>query len=142
LHQMGGEGYRGCPKDIADYINALSGKLKLKAVILFGSRARGEEDRFSDYDLLVVADDLPSDFRERLNLLWEEKPADIDVVGFTEEELLALIHRAMVLDALLDGKALLGDISAWRRLAEEHLAKENLIKTPFGYFHPIEEERA
>lgn len=33
--------------------------LKLKLVVLFGSRARGDYTDISDVDILVVADDLP-----------------------------------------------------------------------------------
>ncbi len=47
----------------------------LVAVVLFGSRARGQGDTYSDYDLFVVARKLPLRRMERLILserVWRE----------------------------------------------------------------------
>ena len=39
-------------------------------VLLFGSRARGEEDRFSDYDLLVIT---PQTFTSSEKIYWSTR---------------------------------------------------------------------
>jgi predicted nucleotidyltransferase len=122
-----------CPPGIADYVASLERRLAPKAIILFGSRARGDADRFSDYDLLVVADDLPADYWQRLDVLWEDKPPLVDALGFTEEELSAFLHRGLILDALLEGRPLVGDIQTWRRRAQRYLQEHGLVKKWFGY---------
>ena len=38
---------------------------RLLSVVLFGSQAKGDSDRFSDIDLLVIVAGLPADWRER-----------------------------------------------------------------------------
>ena len=131
---MGGENYRGCPRHLRKYLDRLVERVRPRAIILFGSRARGEEDRFSDYDLLVISDELPADLWPRLDLLWEDKPVGVDVLGFTVKELEANLHRGLILDALLDGMALVGDIEDWRQRAVTHLAEAKLVRTPYGYF--------
>ncbi len=123
----------GCPPAIAEYVESLERRLKPQAVILFGSQARGDAGCLSDYDLLVVADELPTDFWERLNLLWEDKPPLVDVLGFTEEELMACLHRGLILDALLEGHPLVGDLELWRRRARQYLQEHGLVKKWFGY---------
>lgn len=35
----------------------------LKQVILFGSRARGEEEQGSDYDILIIVDEITSELK-------------------------------------------------------------------------------
>jgi len=43
-------------------------KDSLLAVVLFGSRARQTERAFSDFDLLIVVNDSPTEFRKRRQL--------------------------------------------------------------------------
>ena len=43
----------------------------LKAVVLFGSRASGTAKKYSDFDVLIVADDLPLDWRRRDTIILE-----------------------------------------------------------------------
>ena len=83
---MGRNDYRGCPKDVVEYLDGLRDKVNIKAVLLFDSRARGDHGPTSDFELFVIADDLPLQLRERLDLLYEEIPAGVDVLGFTEDE--------------------------------------------------------
>ncbi len=130
---MGRRHSRSRPPAIAEYVASLERRLSPQAVILFGSQARGDARRTSDYDLLVVADNLPTDFWERLDVLWQDKPPLVDALGFTEEELLACLHRGLILDALVEGRPLVGDIEAWRQQAQRYLQEHNLVKTWFGY---------
>ena len=124
------------PADIATYVDGLDRRHRPLFILLFGSHARGAAGRFSDHDLLVVAD-LPADSRERQALLWAEKPAWADVVAFTPDELGRLLYRGLVLDALLEGVLLRGDNAAfqeWRRRAQTYVQDRGLRKTPWGYF--------
>jgi len=60
-----------------------------KALILFGSRARGESLKHSDYDFLIVSDKFkrmhPLKRMEEMELLWDE-PRQADFICFTQEE--------------------------------------------------------
>jgi predicted nucleotidyltransferase len=50
-----------------DVLNELTNRLgqRLVSVVIFGSFARRDTHRYSDIDLLVIAKDLPKDWRER-----------------------------------------------------------------------------
>lgn len=65
----------------------LARRVPLRAAVVFGSVARGDFNKWSDVDVLVVADDLPADGRERLALLHGEAPAGLQPVGWTPAEL-------------------------------------------------------
>ena len=122
-------------KPLLNYITNLSQKLKGVKIILFGSRAAGENCRYSDYDLLVISDFLPSDFHKRLDLLWEEKPSFIDVIGLKTDEIEEMIHRTLILKALTQGVALKGNIDFLKTVARKYIKKEGLIPTPIGFTH-------
>ena len=122
-------------KALLNYITKLSQKLKGLKVILFGSRAAGENCCYSDYDLLVISDSLPSDFHKRLDLLWEEKPSFIDAIGLKVNETEEMIHRTLILKALTQGVVLKGNIDFLKRVAHSYIKKEGLIPTPIGFTH-------
>src|SRR5660397_55033 len=60
----------------------------LKAIVLFGSRASGTATKYSDFDLLIIADDIPQDWRQRdaiiLNL---DRHGIFDLLLYTGKEL-------------------------------------------------------
>lgn len=62
----------------------------LVAVVLFGSRARGEATEASDWDVLVIARQLPSSFFQRhvqlKSLLPVEWRAPVSLLARTPEE--------------------------------------------------------
>lgn len=118
---------------VAEYLKVLQSRLRLKAAILFGSAARGEADRWSDLDLCVISDELPADFRSRVDLLWKDKPAQVDVVGFRPGEMEEVIFRPMVLDILLEGQVVAGEAGELQQRAKEYLRSEGLERTPYGY---------
>jgi len=122
-------------KALLNYIAKLSQKLKGVKVILFGSRAAGENCRYSDYDLLVISDSLPSDFHKRLDLLWEEKPSFIDAIGLKVNETEEMIHRTLILKALTQGVVLKGNVDFLKTVAHSYIKKEGLIPTPIGFTH-------
>jgi len=82
---------------------------RLIAVVLFGSRARGDADPTSDWDLLVVARDLPAKVFQRhlylKRLLPEEWRGQVAILAKTPEELDSHLS-ALLLDIALDGRIL------------------------------------
>ncbi|MEM0349910.1 MAG: nucleotidyltransferase domain-containing protein [Candidatus Caldarchaeum sp.] len=98
-------------------------------VILFGSRARGEETPLSDYDLLVIREH----GGDRVVLKW---PAQI--FSYTVDEVFEELRRlnTLVLDAVLEGRFLCGDAQLFERLrkeAETIVEKRRLRKAENGW---------
>ncbi|MBC7225957.1 MAG: nucleotidyltransferase domain-containing protein [Thermoflexales bacterium] len=79
---------------------------RLVAVVLFGSRARGDASPESDWDLLVVARDLPQRPFQRHLFLKRLLPAEwrgrVAILARTPEEFEARLP-ALFLDIALDG---------------------------------------
>ena len=70
----------------ADWAHELAERLDLVAVVVFGSTARGDFNKWSDIDVLVVANQLPLDARACLSLLTEGAPPGIQPVGWMPDE--------------------------------------------------------
>lgn len=93
---------------IQEVVTALGQALgrRLLAVILFGSRARGEATETSDWDLLVIARELPTQTLARHILLKNALPvqwrAQVAIIGKTPDEFGATLP-ALYLDIALDG---------------------------------------
>ena len=76
-------------KEIEKFVNKLKLELNPEKIILFGSRARGDEWKRSDYDFIVVS----SKFKDmhwlkrisKIVRLWDVI-ADIDVLPYTPKE--------------------------------------------------------
>ncbi len=131
------------PDYIREFIDSLSLKLDIKFVLLFGSQARGEPRKYSDYDLFLVASELPYDYWERLALINKDKPVWVDIVAFTQGEVDSLLYRGLILDALLDGILLWGDrelFTQFRKKAQRYIEEKNLLKTSWGYFRKSEDK--
>ena len=126
---------RGLPGDIETYLKSLKRTLGSIAVVLFGSRATDSQNLRSDCDLMVIADGLPIDFWERQEFLWRGKPSSVDAIGLTREEVRQMINRGLILDALLQGRVIHGDISELTDLARTYVEKSGLVRTPAGYVH-------
>jgi len=82
---------------------------RLVAVVLFGSRARGDSSAESDWDLLVIADGLPEKPFERHLFLKRLLPPDcrgaVSLLAKTPEEFEAHL-ASLYLDIALDGQVL------------------------------------
>ena len=96
---------------LAEVVAALKQGLgdSLVAVVLFGSRARGEADEASDWDLLVIACHLPDKVMDRHLLLKQMLPVmwrgGIATLAKTPQEFEARLP-SLYLDIALDGLVL------------------------------------
>ncbi len=68
------------------YAEALGAEIRLVAVVVFGSYARGDFNTWSDIDVLVISDELPDDARERSDLLWRLQTGSVAAIGWTTAE--------------------------------------------------------
>lgn len=125
--------------EIEIYRERVIEKLKPRSVVLFGSIATGEYSLGSDVDILVISDDLPPNFLERLRMLSDLNPtmAPIEAFGYTSVEFLQMIERRhqTALYAVADGKPLHDDgffIEA-KRTFERVRAKFDLVRVDHGW---------
>ena len=123
---MGRTNSAGCPQFIADYINTLCSRFAVRTVVLFGSRARGDHDEFSDWDLFVVASDLP-EWKQRGVAVGKGKPPGVEVIAWTPKEVKRYIYRVLLLDVATDGIPLYGDMNWMKKLAQPHLAERKKL---------------
>ena len=95
---------------------------KLVAVVLFGSRARGDAREESDWDMLVIAEDLPDRQMERYRKTKEILPQKwrgrISILAKTPVEFEAVLP-SLYLEIALDGLILYDPHPlTWRRTVE------------------------
>jgi predicted nucleotidyltransferase len=95
-------------QEIAPAVQALQEGLgkNLMAVVLFGSRARGDAKEESDWDLLVIAKNLPKSHMERYRKTKEILPQEwrgrISILAKTPDEFEAALP-SLYLEIALDG---------------------------------------
>ena len=103
---------------------------RLIAVVLFGSQARGEATEYSDWDLLVIAEDLPEKPLDRHLLLRRWLPAAsggrVSLQAKTPAEFESNVP-SLYLDIALDGQVLYDPqgyaaarLARLRRLMQRH----------------------
>ena len=76
-------------------LRKLSKVLKLKGLVLFGSRARGDWKPWSDYDLLIIAD-FKEDYMKRIPKILDllsDIPAHLEPHPYTPEEAKELLSK-------------------------------------------------
>jgi len=91
--------------EIGNLIERLSKKIKIEKVIIFGSRARGEEEEESDLDLLIISPDFKGKkFRERARGFYKYYELDfpVDFICFTPEEFEKMKSRATIVKEALE----------------------------------------
>ncbi len=115
----------------------LESGIGLRAAVLFGSYARGDELAESDVDVLVVADGFRGmKFFEREYLvlsLWKYHNIALEPWCYTPEEILEALNKANrldVVDAYLYGMVVYGD-GFWRGV-KERFRERMFIKTRYG----------
>lgn len=126
------------PLQAVTALRAALGK-RLVAVVLFGSRARGDAKPESDWDLLVIAEELPERYMERHWFLRQRLPletAGVSLLAKTPQEFESYL-AALYLDIALDGKILYdprGFITAKINYLRELIERVGLYRehTPAG----------
>jgi predicted nucleotidyltransferase len=90
------------------FVVEVAGRVKLRAAVVIGSVARGDFNRWSDVDVLVIADELPARALDRLTLL-EPRPAGVQPIAWTPAEWHREVGRGnpMAVEALERGVWLL-----------------------------------
>jgi predicted nucleotidyltransferase len=94
-----------------EMINKIQQRIKLNAVILFGSRARGDFIQMSDYDIVVVGA-FQEPYFERLEWVGQLAPdLAIDLFCYTLQEFETLFssYNLTTIDAIGEGFALYGE---------------------------------
>lgn len=116
-------------------------KLNVKAIILFGSRARGDWLPWSDYDLLVIAD-FKEKYIDRIKTvleLVEDVPLNIEPHPYTLKEALEMLKKGnpTIVNALEEGKILYSteELTELIRTYEE-LKRKGLRKTKTSVIVP------
>ncbi len=115
-------------------VNKLRNRYRVYAIILFGSRARGDWMPWSDYDLLIVADfsnDYLSRMGEILDLLSSIK-LPIEPHPYTLDEVTGMLRKGnpIIVDAIEEGTILFytEEFSSVIKLYRE-LKKKGLTRT-------------
>lgn len=78
---------------VASWAEHFAAGREVTAVIVFGSTVRGDFNKWSDVDVLVVAEELPDEWRSRAELLMADAPPGLQPVGWTPAELAERRHR-------------------------------------------------
>jgi hypothetical protein len=75
---------------IADFLQKVRKKYNIRQAIFFGSRAKDEHLKDSDYDIILVSDDFRDIFFSKRSALmydfWQHWPIEIEPLCYTPEE--------------------------------------------------------
>jgi len=96
---------------IADFLQKVRKKYNISQAIFFGSRAKGEHLKDSDYDIILVSDDFKDIFFSKRSALmydfWQHWPIDIEPLCYTPEEFEAKKKQiGIVSEAIKEGISL------------------------------------
>ena len=133
-------------RELAAVVERLVRSLNPVAVVLFGSRARGDWGPWSDYDLLIIAEfEVP--YLERIALILEtigDTRLPIEPHPYTLGEALEMLRRGSptIVDAIEEG-AVLYKGRGFERLLEEYrrLKRLGLRRTRTSIVVPGEPDR-
>ena len=89
---MGGE-TDSITERVIEYCRRVDREFRLKRVVLFGSRSRGDFYPHSDIDLLLVSDEFPDDWFKRQAKLYFLKLKQIEPIGYTTAEIHKMIEK-------------------------------------------------
>jgi predicted nucleotidyltransferase len=105
---MGGKG----AEEIENFLVQVKKKFNPELILLFGSRARDEHLKASDYDLLIVSESFQGvHFLERIYKLLEfwDYNWDVDILPYTPEEFhkkknqIGIVNQAVKEGIILEG---------------------------------------
>jgi len=121
---MGAADSQRRPQPVAEYIDSLRSRFDVQTVILFGSRARGDGDESSDWDLFIVGRNLPANWHERMRAVWQGKPVGVDVFAWTKREVQQFIYRTFIQDIAIEGVSLYGGMAWMRDLVQQYRMRQ------------------
>jgi len=124
-------------QEIVEYLSRLNEKIKIDAIILFGSHAKGTAYKYSDYDFFIISSDWPDNYRERINIFWENIPNWVEIIAWKPEEVKKFIYRPFILQILTEGIVIYGEGEKYKKAAQEYIKTNNLKKTKFGFVREI-----
>ena len=96
---------------LREYADSKVRSQHVRAIVLTGSLATGSYTGTSDADILVIADDVPTNVLERYALFSDpELPIDLEPRVYTTEEFISKVHRGdrFALETLETGIPLYG----------------------------------
>ncbi len=119
-------------------IRGIQKSVRLYAVILFGSRARGSANKYSDYDILIVADFKDEYWDRSLWVVAFTPDVSVDLFCYTPAEFDQMFrkYRLTPIDAVGEGLILFGDdfIAPYKLKYRDFLAngmqKTNCVLSP------------
>ena len=124
-------------------------KLKIKAILLFGSvatgKARDDDDHLSDIDLFIICDDLPEEYWERRKLVFnltKSVCSGKQTLWRTSKEMEGYVKSKyyLILDAFDEGKILYDPknfLFELRKALFKDLEEKGVIKTELYWQWPI-----
>ena len=95
----------------ADMIQKIQEQIELHAVILFGSRAKGTDNFYIDFDLVIIGD-FKIPYIDRIKLILKyTPPVPVDLFCYTPKEFNKMFHsyHLTAIDAIGEGIILFGD---------------------------------
>ena len=110
--------------------------MKSKAVVLFGSRAKGTYTDESDCDICLIAENLPEEIFKRRYPAFSGFQS-LSIFAFYPQEFLDMLKGAnlFILDILKEGRVLYDDgfLKEARKIEEEVIGKYGLSKDKKGW---------
>jgi uncharacterized protein len=122
-------------------IDGIKERITLHAVVVFGSRARGDANTYSDYDVLIIGN-FKESFRKRGDWVMRMTPdVSTDLFCLTHEEFATLFDdfNLTAIDAIGEGIVLVGEdfIAPFKARHEDH-ARKGMKKTSCLLIHPVQ----
>ncbi|MEM1831278.1 MAG: nucleotidyltransferase domain-containing protein [Desulfurococcaceae archaeon] len=118
---------------LREAVRRITSRYRVEAIVLFGSRARGNHRPWSDYDLLVVAD-FEEKYLDRFLRIYEltdDLGLNIEPHPYTMNEALEMLRKGnpIIVDALSEGVVLYAGnrfeelLRLYRKLVEKGLRR-------------------
>lgn len=91
---------------------------RVESIVLFGSMAKGNYTKFSDYDLLIVVSRESLSFKDRLYEYSLYSDGWVEPFTYTKEEVEKMFgeFNLLILDALKDGIVIYDKTNFWKNL--------------------------
>jgi predicted nucleotidyltransferase len=142
MHKLSKENrriYQEVIKELKDLVTKTAHKLQPKLVILYGSFVRGDWHPGSDLDILLISDNVPTNFKDRWDILYtvlKGFPVEPHIYTTKEFEEMLKHGRMTVLDALTEGTTLHADAQFMKktnRILKEVMKKLKPKRTNIGW---------